>query len=503
MQGKQMKLDALIVAPGNHRAVFQGLQSFAAIETPVWAGMLAQFLLQSSFSAELIDQAAMALSASQIAEQCVLLKPRFVVLVVYGHQPSASTQNMTNAILLAESVRAEYPEAKIVFLGGHPSALPRETMAESVADFVVQGEGPLTLEALLSLDDYSESALAKVPGLWFREGSGFRCSGLSPLILGHELHRRLPAVPWERLPMKNYRAHNWHCFDHLEHRQPYAAIYTSLGCPYSCSFCCINAPFGRHTIRYWNDDHIIGQLDVLAQQYGVKNIKFVDEMFVLNEARVEALCKKIIQRGYDFNIWAYARIDTVRNEALLNKMRRAGIRWLCLGIESGSKHVRSGVDKGRFQEADIFAAVKRIQSAGIYVIGNFIFGLPDDTFETMRSTLDMALELDLEFANFYSAMAYPGSKLYEQAREKKLALPEKWQDFSQHSYDCLPLPTETLRSGQVLAFRDEAWKFYFGHARYLGKVKETFGLLIVDHIRSLSSNHLERRYAEAIPSLAP
>src|SRR5207249_1869902 len=99
-------------------------------------------------------------------------------------------------------------------------------------------------------------------------------------------------------------------------------------------------------------------------------------------------------------------------------LRAAGFRWLALGIESASKFVRDGVDKGRFQDDDIIKVVRKIQAAGINVIGNYIFGLPDDTRESMQATLDMAIEANCEFANFYSAMAYPGSKLYTLALEK-------------------------------------------------------------------------------------
>jgi radical SAM superfamily enzyme YgiQ (UPF0313 family) len=294
--------------------------------------------------------------------------------------------------------------------------------------------------------------------------------------------------------MKNYRAHNWHCFDHIQDRQPYAALYTSLGCPFRCSFCCINAPFGRSSIRHWDPDLVIQELDILAGRYGVKNVKIADEMFVLHEAHLNRLCDLIIERGHKFNFWAYARVDTVK-DALLEKMKKAGFNWLCLGIESSSGHVRQGVQKGRFREEDIFRVVKTIQSADIRVIGNFIFGLPDDSIESMKGTLKLALDLDLDFANFYSAMAYPGSKLYDMAIEKGWRLPASWQDFSQHSLETLPLPTEHLSAGEVLGFRDWAWQHYFENERYLGHVERKFGRGVVEHLRQVSGHKLQRRHA--------
>src|SRR5207245_3659724 len=126
---------------------------------------------------------------------------------------------------------------------------------------------------------------------------------------------------------------------------------------------------------------------------------------------------------------------------------------------------RDGAEKF-FDQQDIVDIVKAIQAAGINVIGNFIFGLPDDTFDTMRQTLDLAKALNCEFANFYSAMAYPGSPLYNMAVRNGWELPEFWSGFSQHSYDCKPLPTERVSSAEVLRFRDNAFHEYFKYTIY-------------------------------------
>ena len=149
--------------------------------------------------------------------------------------------------------------------------------------------------------------------------------------------------------MTRYRAHNWHCFGNLDGRSPYASLQTSLGCPFTCSFCCIKRPFTTPMLRTWSPDNVIGQIDRLVRDYGVTNIKIPDEMFVLNRRHVVGICDRIIQRGYRLNIWAYARVDTVQDEVLA-KLARAGFTWLGLGIESGSQHVRDGVEKGRFGE---------------------------------------------------------------------------------------------------------------------------------------------------------
>ncbi len=493
-------MDLMIVAPGNHRGIFQGLaeKNYPAIEPPVWAGMIAKFAQIKGYSVDLIDQPATGMSSEQIVAEISEKKPKIIAVVVYGHQPSASTQTMTVAEGLIDKIKLSDPNFKTILIGGHPSALPRQTLLESRVDFVCQGEGPQTIDALLSLGEkYEISNLKKVPGLWFKEEGNASFGTPSSVIPQDRLSVELPGVAWDLLPMQNYRAHNWHAFSNNFNRQPYASIYTSLGCPFKCSFCCINAPFGRPSIRYWDPNFILTELEKLSSDYGVVNLKIVDEMFVLNEKHVFGLCDGIIERGLNFNIWAYARIDTVKPK-FLEKLKKAGVNWLVLGIESGSKHVRDGVNKGRFGMIDIKETVRLVQDHGIHVHGNYIFGLPDEDLGSMNETLDLALDLNTEFANFYSAMAYPGSKLYSEAVKNGWKLPEKWEDYSQHSFGTLPLPTQHLSAGEVLGFRDGAWKKYFSSQRFQNMLGEKFGANAVSHIQEMTQVTLKREHAKPI-----
>jgi radical SAM superfamily enzyme YgiQ (UPF0313 family) len=342
-----------------------------------------------------------------------------------------------------------------------------------------------------------------VRGLWYWDGEAVRATPTAPLV--GNLDQEMPGLAWDLLPMERYRAHNWHCFGHLQ-RQPYASLYTTLGCPYHCTFCCIQAPFrsGEHELGYkesvnsyrnWSPQSIGAQIDRLVRDYGVRNIKIADEMFVLNMKHVHGICNLLIERGYDLNIWAYARVDTVRGEDTIEKLKRAGFNWLAFGIEAASESVRKDVDKG-FSQDKIFTTIENVRAAGINIIGNFIFGLPEDTLETMQETLDMALELNCEFANFYSAMAYPGSQLYNMAVKERWRLPERWSGYSQHSVDTLPLPTKYLSAAEVLRFRDHAFQTYFSSPRYLEMIGRKFGPETVEHIRGMTSYRLRRALGE-------
>ena len=175
----------------------------------------------------------------------------------------------------------------------------------------------------------------------------------------------------------------------------------------------------------------------------------------------------------------------------MEKLKRAGFNWLCFGIESASERVLNDVQKG-IDQADVYKTVEKVRQAGIYVIANYIFGLPEDDPETMQATLDQAMELNCEFANFYCGMAYPGSQLYNVAVEQGWPLPKSWSGYSQHSADSLPLPTKYLSGADVLRFRDKAFQAYFANPRFLDMIGRKFGPETVQHIREMASHQLVR-----------
>jgi len=508
------KLDLVLINPASRPQVYQGLgQKLTAVENPVWAGLMATFCRRKGLSVEIIDAEAEELGHATVAERTKALNPVLAAVVAYGHQPSASTQIMTATGAVCSAIKELMPDQPVMLLGGHVAALPERTLREEEADFIAVGEGLHTLVGLVEAMKSPVPELGKVPGLMYWDRGQVRQNPGKPLVTG--LDAEMPNIAWDLLPMAKYRAHNWHCLDGRD-RQPYAALYTTLGCPYHCSFCCIQAPFKAgeeaagikstvNTYRSWGPDAVLAQIDTLVTKYGVRNIKIADEMFVLKPRHVLGICDRIIERGYDLNIWAYTRVDTIK-EGMLPKLKAAGFNWLAIGIEAGDGRVRADVDKG-FDQEDVFRVVGEIRDSGINVIANYIFGLPEDDLDTMRSTLDMAINLNCEFANFYSAMAYPGSPLYALAIQQNLPLPREWTGYSQHSHDCLPLPTRYIPAREVLRFRDDAFRTYYTAPGYLEMVGRKFGSATVEHLQQMTMVRLERDLLtgklEVPPTLLP
>jgi radical SAM superfamily enzyme YgiQ (UPF0313 family) len=337
-----------------------------------------------------------------------------------------------------------------------------------------------------------------VEWLWYKKNGEINFTFPAPLI--DNLDKDLDGYAWDLLPdLANYRAHNMHCFqefakskaeDFSDVRSPYVTLNTSLGCPYRCDYCCINAVFGKPGIRYWSLEKVLSWIDILVNKYKVRNIRLDDELFILSPQRLEKFCDLIIERNYNLNLWVYGRVDTIK-ENLLTKLKKAGINWICLGIESANEKVRVNVNK-RISK-NIKEVVTMIKKYDIYVLGNYMFGLPEDNLETMEETLLQAMELNCEFINFYSVMAYPGSKLYQWAVKNRYPLPPSWEGYAQHSYNTQPLPTNYISAKEVLSFRDEAFYRYYRRREYLTMIEEKFGEKVKEHILKMLEIKLERR----------
>ena len=486
-------MNVLFVRPNDKKSIYGSLApSISAIEPPVWALVLAAYLREQGFAVGCLDAEVTNEDPIVSATRIEAEDPQLVCVVTLGSNLSASTWKMAGTRVLIEEIRRINPNRRIILWGLHPSALPEQSLREEKVDFVCQGEGFQTLALLLrSLQDERISR-ADIPGLWFYDNENAVKINHGPVAAIMENLDSLPLPAWDLVPVSKYRAHNWHCFEDLSQRSPYATIYTSLGCPFHCSFCALHTLFGSSSVRFRSPENVMDEIDLLVKEYGVRNIKILDECFVLKPSHVEEICDRIIEAGYNLNIWAYARIDTV-NANLLKKLKSAGFHWLAFGIESGSSGALAGVQKNGYDRARIRRVVAETQASGIHVVGNFMFGLPADTQQSMEETLDFAMELNCEYTNFYVTMAYPGSELYKHAINENVRLPNSWIGYSQYSDETIGLPTTALTSEEVLRFRDFAFTHFHTSSTYLDMLTIKFGTEVAEHMRDIAAKPLKRK----------
>ena len=505
-------MDVLFVNPGNSKQIYQGLaDDYSAIETPTWSLLLAQSCRSVGYSVGILDVLAERLTDEQATERISTINPKFICFVVYGQNPNSGTVNMSGTVKLAKAIKDANIKTPIGLVGSHVQALPIEVLeTEKDIDIIFTNEGVYSLWNLLSKDVTDINQLKKVKGIGFRINDAPHLTLPEKIVPQDKMDEHLPGYAWDLLPYKDkpldlYRAHFWHAEYSHEKRTPFAAIYTSLGCPFRCSFCMINIlnrndndPVGVASnyskMRFWSPEFIITEFDKLVQM-GVKTLRISDEMFLLNRKYYVPLCKLLKERGYGdiLSMWAYSRVDTVAKPELLKLVREAGIKWLCLGIESGDKTVRLEVTKGRFEDVDIREVVKRVHDADIEIIANYLFGLPGDSHETMQKTHDLGKELNTIAWNAYAAMALPGSLLYREAIEAGHELPSDYAGYSFHSYNTKPLATEYLQPAEILKFRDDAWHDYHTSEKFLERIEERYGTIARDNILEMTKIKLKRK----------
>jgi radical SAM superfamily enzyme YgiQ (UPF0313 family) len=495
-----VRKDLLFVHPGGQGAAYQRLSaSLTAVAPPLWSCLLAARARREGWKVAIHDSTVDGWDEAIAAGLLDRHDPMLVVVMVYGHNPSASTQTMPAAGRIVRDIRRLRPGVFTALGGPHPSALPGRTLSEEAADFVIQGEGTFTIGPLLA-HLRGDIPAGEVPGLWHRGCAGIEFNGPAPL--NDRLDETLGEIAWDLLPgLDRYRAHAMHCFqlfegarrdDFMDARSPYATLATSLGCPHACDYCCVHVLDDGAPVRYWSLDTVVSWIDELATGHGVRNIRIEDDLFLLSPRRVEDFCDRVAARGHDLNLWVYGRVDSVPL-ALLPKLRGAGVSWICLGIESGVASVREGV--GKTVSADPAAVVRAIRDAGIHVLGNFMFGLPDDDLASMQATLGLARSIGCDYANFYSTMAYPGSALYARHAGGP-DLPAGWEGYAQLGFDARPLPTRHLGSREVLRFRDEAFRSFFTDPAYLAALEERFGPRVVRYVGEMTRVGLRRRLLE-------
>jgi len=501
-------IDILFVE-ANTSTLYQELsKEFSAIETPTWSLLLAESCRSKGYRVNILDCNAERLSDEESVRRIEQFDAEIVCFVVYGQNPNSGTTNMSAASKLARKFKESLPEIKTMFIGSHISAMPKEVLKEKFVNFISINEGVYTLHDLLQTN--KKDHLNKVRGLGYKMDNEMRFGAPAEIVPQQKLDTDLPGYAWDLLPYKKkpldlYRAHFWHSnYDH-ELRTPFAALYTSLGCNFNCSFCMINivnrtsfddnAHAGNSKgMRHWSLKTISKEIKKLSD-YGVRNIRLSDEMFFLNKKYYEPILDELIQYEKTLNLWSYSRVDTI-NKKLLKKIKKSGFNWIGVGIESGNQNVRQEVSKGSFKVIDIKDVLDEVRSEGISVGANYIFGFLHDNQESMRDTLELAKKINAEFTNVYPCMALPGSPIHKDALINKWDLPLEYSEYGFLTYECKPLPTKHLSNKEVLKFRDDGWHEINTETKFLKMIESKFGSVARENIIKQTRIKLKRKILE-------
>lgn len=300
------------------------------------------------------------------------------------------------------------PDIITVIGGPHVSFTAEETLRESPwIDVVVRGEGEYTM-----LDLANGKKFREIEGIAFRENDSIVLTPPRPWI---ENLDELPFPARHLFPLPRYLALGNEC-----------GLISSRGCPFNCIFCVGHKMVGRRG-RFRNPKLVVDEIeDILSKGFQVINI--VDDLFTLNRRHVYAFCDEVEARNLKFGWTAFSRVDTVNRE-VLGRMKEAGCFFLCYGVESGNQQILDTAKK-KITLEKTREAVKLAKEVGIKVLASFIIGLPGETAETLKQTVDFAKELETSYG-FHILAPFPGTELRERAEELGIRiLTDDWLKYN-------------------------------------------------------------------------
>ncbi|MCL5883473.1 MAG: B12-binding domain-containing radical SAM protein [Actinobacteria bacterium] len=359
---------------------------------------------------------------------------------------NTATPSIDSDIAVSSLAKAAYPETRTLAMGIHPSALPESCFEmDAELDMVVRGEPEYTIrEAATALRD--GKPLDGVAGLLYRGEDG-------------EIHtnRKRPFIQsLDKLPFPA-----WDLIDTNLYTLPFSGkrfllVATARGCPYGCTFCA-NKIFYGAKLRRRSPQRVVDEMQWAVEQFGIRDFLIWSESFTTDQGYAIETAEEIMRRGLDISWVCNSRVDTV-SPKLLRTIKKAGCWMIGFGIESGSQEVLDSVHKGT-TISDAVRSVRMAHEVGLEVTGHCILGFPGETEASMQQTIDFSKFLKLEYVQFYCAVAFPGSKLFDFCQESGWLDESDWKYFEQNFS---VITTPQLTAQQVMDARERAYKqFYF------------------------------------------
>ncbi len=348
----------------------------------------------------------------------------------------------------------------ITCMGGpHITSLPEKALLESKTDFIVVGEGDKTIVSLVNAIENGES-FNNIKGIGFKDNDKIIINPRAELIDDLD---SLPFPAWDLMKPETYPIAPHGAF---VKRFPVAAITTTRGCQFNCSFCASKTTW-LQKLRFRDPKKIVDEIEMLNKKFGVKEFHFEDDNFTSKRSHALEVCKEIIIRKLDI-VWACpngVRIDKL-DEELLRYMKKSGCYLLAFGIESGNQRILNNVNKHLKLEI-VPEVLKLVKKEGIETWGFFILGLPGETYSSATDTINFAVNNKFDRAQFCIFTPLPGSSFfYEWANDKR---DFNWDDFNYFNivYEGEELSKDQLQELHKLAFK----KFYIRPRILVGMLK--------------------------------
>lgn len=425
-----------------------------ALYYPLWLIYAAAYCEKAGHEIRFLDAPAKQMDEAQ-SLSAIMQEAGDTKLFVYD----TSTPSIKSDVAFAVSVKERFPDSFALLVGTHPSACPEETLSYSPhVDAIAFGEFDETVLELANALE-SGSDITQVRGLCLNGVNGCKRTPLMPAM------KNLDEIPFASEFIHKYLNPRDYFFAAATY--PSIQIFTARGCPFSCNFCVYPQTMHGHAFRSRSAENIVAEFEYIAANFPeVHEVVIEDDTFTATKKRVLEICKLLVERGVNKRLRWLCNARVNLDYETMKAMKEAGCRLIIPGIESGSQQILDNISKGtkveQFQEY-----VDNAKKAGLLIHACYMVGNQGETKETMQQTLELALKLNTDTAQFFPLIPYPGTGAYEWARSNGYIE----LDYSKY---CMPDGTHNtvlslphLTAQEMVDFCNMARRKYYLRPRYI------------------------------------
>ncbi len=420
------------------------------VMSPVTMVTIGTLLRNEGYTVKVIDSGVDANDFNKLLKIVKDFKPDIVLI-------NTSTTTIDDDMYTSKFLKLNYNKnIKTILFGIHTSVKYEDILnSNNMIDFCIIGEPEITIKELISCIKDNNCNYKSIEGIAFKDSNKIIRTPDRKVIENLDI---LPKPDWSLVNTDNYRLPFTN--------EKFLLVNTNRGCPYKCIFCNAYVYYGRRH-RHHSVEYIVEELKQNVYKFGVRNFMMWAEEFILDKKFVQELSKAIIKENLNIKWVCNSRVDAVDLETL-ELVHKAGCWNIAYGIESGVQEILDKLKKQITLE-QIRKAVSMAHKAGLQVTGHVIIGFPWDTIETMHQTEKFVNSLNLDFVQYYCAMPYPGTELYDMAIKNNWINTNDWSKW-EHNYSVLDYPH--LKSTEIMKLRTKFFRnFYFKPRTVLRTVK--------------------------------
>lgn len=400
---------------------------------------IASYVLEnSSHEVTIVDMMARSLEDEEIVKEIGEISPHVIGI-------SCWTDFWYPVYRLISLIKKHFPGVYITLGGPHVGIYPRETLNNEYVNAIIVGDGESSMLNLINHLSCGEPL--------FKDGVYIKTNPFPEKFNFHTEKNldNLPIPARGLLPLKDYTSV-------LAKESKITTMLTSRGCPFQCVYCKLNF---QKTI-YRNAKNVVDEMEQI-QKMGIREVEIYDDTFTWSEKRVEEICRGLIERGISLSWAVRDRVSNITEETLA-LMKRAGCTRIHLGVETGNQEILKNIKK-RITLEEAVRSVTLAKEAGLKVLTYFMVGLPGETEKEVRETIDFAISLDSDYAEFNICIPYPGTEMYLEGISKGIIPVDFWLEYVNNPVPDFRVPylyEEYLSKDEMIRLCNIAIKrFYF------------------------------------------